>query len=90
MSNIVIKAISQEDVAAIFKGNADAIYSIIEDSFKKYLADDIIMSDKISAPAEVELLYQFGADIGLSEKEVSDAIAMSIQKNYIPSINALC
>ena len=48
MSNIVIKTISQEDVAAVFKGNADAIYGIIEDSFKKYLADDIIMPDKIS------------------------------------------
>ena len=48
MSNIVIKTISQEDVAAIFKGNADAIFGIIEDSFKKYLADDIIMPDKIS------------------------------------------
>lgn len=48
MSNIVVKTISQEDVAAIFKGNADAIYRIIEDSFKKYLADDIIMPDKIS------------------------------------------
>jgi len=48
MSNIVIKTISQEDVAAIFKGNADAIYGIIENSFKKYLADDIIMPDKIS------------------------------------------
>lgn len=48
MSNIVIKTISQEDVAAIFKGSADAIFGIIEDSFKKYLADDIIMPDKIS------------------------------------------
>ena len=48
MNNIVVKTISQEDVAAIFKGNADAIYRIIEDSFKKYLADDIIMPDKIS------------------------------------------
>lgn len=48
MSNIVIKTISQEDVAAIFKGNANAIYSIIEDSFNKYLAGDIIMPDKIS------------------------------------------
>ena len=35
-------------MAAIFKGNADAIYGIIEDSFKKYLVDDIIMPDKIS------------------------------------------
>jgi len=48
MGNIVIKTISQEDVASIFKGNANAIYGIIEDSFKKYLAGDIIMPDKIS------------------------------------------
>ncbi len=48
MSNIVIKAISQEDVATIFKGNSDAIFGIIEDSFQKYLAGDIIMPDKIS------------------------------------------
>ena len=48
MSNIVIKAISQEDVASIFKGDANAIYGIIDDSFQKYLAGDIIMPDKIS------------------------------------------
>ena len=48
MSNIVVKTISQEDVAAIFKGDADSIFGIIEDSFKKYLAEDIIMPDKIS------------------------------------------
>ena len=48
MSNISIKVISQEDVAQIFKGKTDAIYGIIEDSFRKYLAGDIIMPDKIS------------------------------------------
>ena len=48
MSNITIKIISQEEVAEMFKGNADAIYGIIEDSFSKYLAGDIIMPDKIS------------------------------------------
>lgn len=48
MSSIVIKAISQEDVASIFKGNADAILGIIEDSFRKYLSGDIIMPDKVS------------------------------------------
>jgi len=45
---IVIKAISQEEVASIFKSNADSILGIIEDSFRKYLAGDIIMPDKIS------------------------------------------
>lgn len=46
--SIVIKAISQEEVASIFKSNADSIFGIIEDSFRKYLAGDIIMPDKIS------------------------------------------
>lgn len=48
MSRITVKIISQEDVAAIFKGNVDGIFSIIEDSFRKYLSDDIIMPDKIT------------------------------------------
>lgn len=48
MSNIDIRIISQEDVAEVFRGNADGIYSIIEDSFQKYLKGDIIMPDKIS------------------------------------------
>lgn len=48
MNNIVIKVISQEDVACIFKGKSDVVYGIIEDSFNKYLAGDIIMPDKIS------------------------------------------
>ena len=48
MSNISITVINQEEVAAIFNGKADAIYGVIEDSFRKYLAGDIIMPDKIS------------------------------------------
>ena len=48
MSNIKIRIITQEDVAEIFRGNADSIYGIIEDSFQKYQKDDIIMPDKIS------------------------------------------
>ena len=48
MNNIVVKIISQEDVAEIFKGNADCIFGIIEDSFKKFLNGEVIMPDKIS------------------------------------------
>ena len=43
-----MKIISQEEVAGLFKGNSDDIYSIIEDSFCKYLNKDIMMPDKIS------------------------------------------
>lgn len=48
MSNISVRIISQEDVAVIFKGKADVVFDIIEDSFGKYLQGDIIMPDKIS------------------------------------------
>lgn len=48
MSNIKVRVISQEDVAEIFRGDANGIYGIIEDSFKKYLNNEIIMPDKIS------------------------------------------
>ena len=48
MNKIIVKIISQEDVAEIFKGNADGIFEIIEDSFKKFLNGEVIMPDKIS------------------------------------------
>lgn len=87
-----LEQIAKGDVSATFSNAVQNILNIdpgTREGMINYMIH-IIMSDKIIAPAEVELLYQFGADIGLSEKEVSDAIAMSIQKNYIPSINALC
>jgi len=48
MSNIPVKIISQEEVAEIFKGNVDALFSIIEDAFMKYLHGSVLFPDKIS------------------------------------------
>ena len=50
----------------------------------------IVMSDKIIAKDEVELLYNFGESIGLSKIEVANAIAESIQQSYVPSLDAIC
>ena len=50
----------------------------------------IVLSDKIIANNEVQLLYKFGNDIGLSRIEVANAIAQSIQCNYVPSLDAIC
>ena len=50
----------------------------------------IVLSDKIIANNEVQLLYKFGNDIGLSKIEVANAIAQSIQRNYVPSLDAIC
>ncbi len=50
----------------------------------------IVMSDKVIDKEEIDFLYSFGNNIGLSEIEVSNTIAESIQKNYVPSIKSLC
>lgn len=48
MRSIKVLFLSQENVAGLFRGKADDIFYIIEDSFQKYLRNDIIMPDKIS------------------------------------------
>ena len=47
-NQISIKVISQEEVAQIFKNDADALFSIIEEAFKKYLHGTVLFPDKIS------------------------------------------
>ena len=49
----------------------------------------IIMSDKVITKEEVTLLYNFGHDIGLSDVEVATAIAVAIQRNYVPSMESI-
>ena len=36
------------------------------------------------------MLYGFGDSIGFSEMEVAQAIAESIQKSYVPSLESIC
>lgn len=48
MNKINIKIISQENVAEIFSGKTDALFSIVEDAFMKYLQGNVLFPDKIS------------------------------------------
>lgn len=48
MSNIPMRLISQEDVARIFKNNADFAFSIVEEAFQKYAKGQVLFPDKIS------------------------------------------
>ena len=49
----------------------------------------VVMSDKIITKEEVDLLYDFGKGVGLSDIEVATSIALAIQKSYIPSIESI-
>lgn len=48
MNNISIKIISQKDVAEIFKGDANALFEVVEDAFLKFLHGNVLFPDKIS------------------------------------------
>ncbi len=51
---------------------------------------NIVLADKIISKDEVELIYKFGNSIGLSDIEIATTIAISIQRNYVPSLSAIC
>ena len=50
---------------------------------------DIVMSDQLIVKEEIELLYNFGENVGLSKIEVANAIAEAIQQNYVPSLESI-
>ena len=84
--------IAQGDVGAIFNDSVENILKInpgMRMGLLEYMIH-IALSDKVIARNEVELLYNFGASISLSEMEVASAIAESIQRNYMPSLESIC
>ena len=87
-----LEEIAQGDVGAIFNGSVENILKInpgMRMGLLEYMIH-IALSDKVIARNEVELLYNFGASISLSEIEVASAIAESIQRNYMPSLESIC
>jgi hypothetical protein len=87
-----LQEIASGDVVETFNTAVQKILEIdpgTREGMLRYMIS-IVMSDKIIKKEEISFLYSFGNNIGLSEIEVSNTIAESIQKNYTPSIKALC
>lgn len=87
-----LEDIAQGDVVKTFNESVEGILKInpgMRSSLLEYMIH-IALSDKIIARKEVDLLYEFGASIALSEMEVATAIAESVQRNYLPSLESIC
>lgn len=84
--------IANGNVGEIFD---DAISNILKidpgmrDGMLNYMIS-IVLSDKLIAEDEVEMLYKFGESIGYSEIEVATAISRAIQMSYVPSLESIC
>ena len=84
--------IAQGNVGQIFADSVENILRInpgMREGMLKYLIN-IVLSDKLIDKEEVDLLYHFGEQIGLSDMEVASAIGESIQMNYVPSLESIC
>jgi len=49
----------------------------------------LVMADQNIGKTEISLLYSFGESIGFSEIEVANLIAAQIQREFIPSLDAI-
>ncbi|MBO4871325.1 MAG: M48 family metalloprotease [Muribaculaceae bacterium] len=87
-----LEEIARGDVSKTFNEAVEGILKInpgLRMGMLDYMIH-IVLSDKIIASQELDLLYSFGDSISLSEREVAAAIAESIQKNYMPSLESIC
>lgn len=84
--------IAEGDVGEVFNDSVENILKInpgMRESMLRYMIH-IVLSDKLITNEEVDMLYQFGSSIGLSDIEVATSIAEAIQQNYIPSLESIC
>lgn len=84
--------IAEGNVVEIFNNAVSGILNInpgMRDAILQYMIR-IVMSDKKFAADEVKMLYGFGESIGFSQMEVASAIAESIQRSYLPSLESIC
>ncbi len=83
---------AEGDVGQIFNDSVENILKInpgMRDDMLKYIIH-IVLCDKLINKEEVDLIYQFGDSVGFSEIEIANAIAESIQQNYVPSLESIC
>lgn len=88
-----LENVNQQNVVEIF-------YSSIEEVMKRnpdaregmfaYLIS-LLLADKTMTEQEVEFLFKIGEQaFGFSQKEVANRMAAAIQRNFVPSFEAIC
>lgn len=86
-----IEEVMKGDIMKTFNDSVENILKInpgMREDMLEYMIQ-IVISDKTISSEELNMLYDFGRNVGLSDMEVATAIAVAIQKNYIPSMEAI-
>ena len=87
-----LESVARSDVSQLFR---QSVQNILEkdpgtrDALLTYMMS-LVLSDKEISEDEISLVYNFGSNIGFSEKEISVKFAEMIQRNYMPSLESIC
>lgn len=84
--------IAEGDIVEIFEDSVKNILRInpgMREGMLKYMIN-LVLSDKVIAKEEIDLLYYFGDMIGISDIEIATAIGEAIQLSYVPSLESIC
>lgn len=87
-----LDAVAQSDVPELFNASVQHILEHdpgLREALLSYMMG-LVLSDKHISEKEVKLIYDFGSHLGLSEKEISQQFAEMIQRNFVPSLDAIC
>ena len=87
-----LDAIAEANVPELFRQSVQNILSKdpgMRDILLTYMIS-LVLSDKEIAQEEVDFIFAFGKEIGFSDKETSVKFAEMIQRNYVPSLEAIC
>lgn len=87
-----LQAILKADVNELFKQSVSNILQKdpgMRDSLLAYVIG-LVIADKDISTEEVKLIFCFGDDLGLSQKEISTMFASMIQEHYTPSLQSIC
>lgn len=83
--------IIEGNVGEIFQDSVENILRInpgMRDGMLSYIISMVMCDRKIDSH-EVEFIYEFGKNIGFEEIEVAQCIAIQIQKEFVPSLDAI-
>lgn len=87
-----LEEIAEGDVGEIFSNSIENMLRInpgMRDGMLSFMIG-MVMSDQSINQAEVDLIYKFGENLGYSEMEVAQNIAVHIQQGFVPSLDAIC
>lgn len=87
-----LEEIANGDIGEQFNDAVENILRInpgMREGMLSYMISMVMADQNIDQP-EVDILYKFGESIGFSEIEVAELIAAQIQKEFVPSLDAIC